>query len=1320
MSTKTAGNVITFYSYKGGTGRTMLLANIAWILASNGKRVLMIDWDLEAPGLHRYFHPFLDDPELNSSEGLIDFVTDFAIETVTPNSLNDSSSQDWYEPFTNILRYAVSIKYKFPQKGRLDFVPAGKQDNTYSARVNSFNWKNFYDRLGGGTFLNAVKSRICSDYDYVLIDSRTGTSDISGICTVQLPNLLVICFTLNRQNIQGASNIVASIRELQVGNNIQIYPVPTRIEAGEKRKLDTARDQARSQFSSCLSDLNIEQIETYWSDVEVPYRQYYAYEEVLAVFGDKPSEYNTILASAERLTSFLTKKSVDKLVPIKDLIRRNILTKFEWPTKDIPLAKDIHIEKYLRLSKELGITENDVKNFIKIIEQKKIPTKDWESTLRQLAERHKELLSRLYKLKTDDYPEIQELKLNAVEAINEGLHDIANVYIDEALKKQILIESENLTREKLSHNKSNVSLLALTTSGFFRYFYWNFLVFFNRPIKPDLFKRNLTFIAIISLPILSMFYVAIQLLINSPENLRFIIFIFTIVSITIIIGIRTDLGPSCLIVLVVNVIQGSSLCQLHESKSFSFFLLFSILLQAFLVIPSLDSFGRTQLSSLFSKVNQKKMFKWYSMIAFKCPKEISQFYREYLYILSCILLIFTFDIHSEIIISSYSTNNWSLNNIFINPSTTGFFIFIISLSLIILNDITTDDLSGWGRNKFSNMKDNFNIVVSIYVLIIFYLLILYRFYILILNNAIIIDDMSMLSVDFWSMLGEIVFLSIIFYYIFIIALKLREYPNYEIQFTDNKIIDKNKGTAVFNFSINNQCDSKLLCKVESKYLLEFNHGAEKQIDCLPHSVTILSFIYDKALLKHAALNFGYIDVKISKRKYKHRLYASALHIKNEDDSANDISKRDNDISKRDKIIFDRFICIEKFTFDNRKAMTHICKVGLLNTTQKEYTLRVGNKVELDNKSIIVNFVMNGKRKQTINIRSNEYLKEVVEIRFTYEREKKYHNSQIVTSIELYIDSVEKINLPYVIEIEPKIYNDTINRVTFEYPDGSFETIDSGHIKSLIATDVPVKMNFLNEPPIFHILTPGLTLLSNIDQSCDEPAKGFYALITIVGLKGSGKTTFLTSLTKECPKDHSFATIIPDFIDKLSRDSFTENHDAINNKLFPANTPEEHFDSYDYQVYLKNKEYSITIKDIAGEYFGSEHEQQNNRLCDIAKEYLKNTDFILITIDTKPKTWKGVDQQNLNLLINICEMEKFNPKMLRILFTKVDASNVSSDNIENWLYDKMPQTAAYLISIIRIEKRQFYYIGIGYVENGAIIEYKPMQTVDPIIDIIKCW
>ena len=44
------GKIVTFYSYKGGTGRTMALANVGWILASTGLKVLVIDWDLDSPG----------------------------------------------------------------------------------------------------------------------------------------------------------------------------------------------------------------------------------------------------------------------------------------------------------------------------------------------------------------------------------------------------------------------------------------------------------------------------------------------------------------------------------------------------------------------------------------------------------------------------------------------------------------------------------------------------------------------------------------------------------------------------------------------------------------------------------------------------------------------------------------------------------------------------------------------------------------------------------------------------------------------------------------------------------------------------------------------------------------------------------------------------------------------------------------------------------------------------------------------------------------------------------------------------------------------
>jgi len=169
------GKIVTFYSYKGGTGRSMALANIAWILANCGRRVLAIDWDLEAPGLHRYFEPYLTDKILERSTGLVDFILSFA--TAAVSSKPRSSEVDWYLPYSNLLAHAVPIQWAFHGDGTLDFVPAGRQDAAYANRVNSFNWQNFYEILGGGVLLESVKTKLRPLYDFILVDSRTGVSE---------------------------------------------------------------------------------------------------------------------------------------------------------------------------------------------------------------------------------------------------------------------------------------------------------------------------------------------------------------------------------------------------------------------------------------------------------------------------------------------------------------------------------------------------------------------------------------------------------------------------------------------------------------------------------------------------------------------------------------------------------------------------------------------------------------------------------------------------------------------------------------------------------------------------------------------------------------------------------------------------------------------------------------------------------------------------------------------------------------------------------------------------------------------------------------
>jgi len=48
--------IFTFYSFKGGVGRSMALMNVAYTLAGWGRHVLVVDMDLEAPGLSGFLH----------------------------------------------------------------------------------------------------------------------------------------------------------------------------------------------------------------------------------------------------------------------------------------------------------------------------------------------------------------------------------------------------------------------------------------------------------------------------------------------------------------------------------------------------------------------------------------------------------------------------------------------------------------------------------------------------------------------------------------------------------------------------------------------------------------------------------------------------------------------------------------------------------------------------------------------------------------------------------------------------------------------------------------------------------------------------------------------------------------------------------------------------------------------------------------------------------------------------------------------------------------------------------------------------------------
>ena len=218
--TRSRGMIFTFYSFKGGVGRSMALANVAVLLARWGQKVLIVDWDLEAPGLHKFFEPTEETKpnEVKRPPGIIDLLLAQGAET----------SIDWHE-----------CVYNQPIKGMretISVIGAGDQGANYNEKLQRLDWDELFERHQLGVFLEQLRASWLSEYDCILVDSRTGVSDVGGICTVLLPDALIVLFTSTRQSVDGSVNAIKWARErrarLPVDRNFLLaVPVPSRDES---------------------------------------------------------------------------------------------------------------------------------------------------------------------------------------------------------------------------------------------------------------------------------------------------------------------------------------------------------------------------------------------------------------------------------------------------------------------------------------------------------------------------------------------------------------------------------------------------------------------------------------------------------------------------------------------------------------------------------------------------------------------------------------------------------------------------------------------------------------------------------------------------------------------------------------------------------------------------------------------------------------------------------------------------------------------------------------------------------------------------------
>lgn len=214
---KSKAPVVTFYSYKGGMGRTTTMIAYAMSLAVNDndlkkKRVVIIDCDLEAPGYLNFFdlseHNGLQSGKKN---GLVEFLSDAQL-TSHPEDLD-------------INDYIINVgddnknNFAYNNLNNIWLIPAGNLNEGYSDLGGGSDRSDYLEGLAKINlssvnsvvkYFNILLDRINEtiEPDIILLDSRTGFNDIFGTAALYLSSSVVGFFGFSRQTQPGLMNLL--------------------------------------------------------------------------------------------------------------------------------------------------------------------------------------------------------------------------------------------------------------------------------------------------------------------------------------------------------------------------------------------------------------------------------------------------------------------------------------------------------------------------------------------------------------------------------------------------------------------------------------------------------------------------------------------------------------------------------------------------------------------------------------------------------------------------------------------------------------------------------------------------------------------------------------------------------------------------------------------------------------------------------------------------------------------------------------------------------------------------------------------------------
>jgi MinD-like ATPase involved in chromosome partitioning or flagellar assembly len=302
---------ITFYSYKGGSGRSLALANAAVYLTKLGFKVVALDFDLEAPGLHYKLSPNTDGTPLAVERGVVDYVLSFLEEGQVQLPLTD---------------FIVSATVPGIEKAQVCLMPAGRVPSVdYWPKLSRIDWHDLFYKKGakGVQIFRELQAQILDELhpDFLLVDSRTGITEMGGVATTVLADK-VLCLVLpSLENLEGARAVLRSLKRsrresqgIELEIMVAVSRLPELSNSEDERQvteriLATLRQPANDPFDT----LSIKSVFVLHSEAALQVR-----ESLRVGSGINPDESILLRDYLRLFASFVPKQTIEPKV--RDLI----------------------------------------------------------------------------------------------------------------------------------------------------------------------------------------------------------------------------------------------------------------------------------------------------------------------------------------------------------------------------------------------------------------------------------------------------------------------------------------------------------------------------------------------------------------------------------------------------------------------------------------------------------------------------------------------------------------------------------------------------------------------------------------------------------------------------------------------------------------------------------------------------------------------------------------------------------------------------------------------------------------------------------------